>query len=391
LPDELDPPLPDSGAALRTSDRAADLRPPAIPKSPDKIDRAQAQHETPQSPRSLPRLSEKTLLSVLETDPDALVVIDARGTIVLVNEQTERMFGYRRVELLGEKVEILVPIRHRGQHVQQRRGFFQAPHIRAMGEAGMPLFGLRKDGREFPVEISLSPLETEDGILVTSAIRDVTERKMRDAQLAKSEARYRSLVEEIPAVTFMAALDEGINELYVSPQIVDLLGFTQQAMARRPGPLAIGNCTRKIASVGTPNSRAPAPRPSRFAPCIASWPSMAGSFGCAAKLRSSATRTGRPMFLQGVAFDITERKSAEEELKLLNQSLGQRVADRTAELDRSNRDLERYGDFVCHELKKPVGALFDALEGSIDQFQAKEARQRPRAHRANRERHGEVD
>ena len=85
---------------------------------------------------------------------------------------------------------------------------------------------------------------------------------------------------------------------------------------------------------------------------------------------------GRPMFLQGVAFDITERKNAEEELRLLNQTLGQRVAERTLALDRSNKDLERFGDFVCHELKKPVGALFDALEGPIDRLQANETRKR---------------
>src|SRR5262249_53256721 len=129
--------------------------------------------EAPTPPRSLPHLSEQTLRSVLETAPDAIVVIDAQGRIVLVNAQTERMFGYTRAELLGQRVEILVPLRNRDRHVEQRRDFFKERRIRPMGQEGRGLFGLRKDGREFPVEISLSPVETEDGTpLVTSAIRD---------------------------------------------------------------------------------------------------------------------------------------------------------------------------------------------------------------------------
>jgi PAS domain S-box-containing protein len=353
--------------------RAAAWLPRALARSPEKIETAQ-QKDLAASLRS-PRLSEQTLLSVLEAAPDAIVVIDVRGTIVLVNAQTEKMFGYRRSELLGEKVEILVPMRQRGRHVQQRHEYFQAPHIRAMGEAGTPLFGVRKDGHEFPVEISLSPVETDAGILVTSAIRDVTERKQRDALLAKAEARYRSLVEEIPAVTFMAALDEGINELYVSPQIVDLLGFTQQEWLDDPvlwhRQLHPEDRERwHFEFARTCATAQPFRAVYRF---LARDGRVVWVLGEAKVVRD---KDGRPLFLQGVAFDITERKNAEEELKRLNQSLGQRVAERTAELDRSNKDLERYGDFVCHELKKPVGALFDALEGPIEQFQAKESRQR---------------
>ena len=162
---------------------------PVPPEAPDQTDSAWEKQEASES-SPLPRLSEKTLLDVLETAPDAIVVIDRRGVIVQVNAQTEKMFGYHRQELEGKKVEILVPIRNREKHVQDRRGFFKEPYIRAMGEKGKPLFGLRKDGREFPVEISLSPLKTDQGILVTSTIRNVTEGKMREAQLRKAEARY---------------------------------------------------------------------------------------------------------------------------------------------------------------------------------------------------------
>jgi PAS domain S-box len=115
---------------------------------------------------------------VIEAAPDAFVTINQTGRIILVNSQTEKLFGYKRQELLDQAVEILVPERFRPKHPGYRTGFFGAPRARAMG-AGLDLWGLRKDGTEFPVEISLSPLETEEGLLATAAIRDITERKRR--------------------------------------------------------------------------------------------------------------------------------------------------------------------------------------------------------------------
>ncbi|MGW7364344.1 SpoIIE family protein phosphatase [Streptomyces sp. NPDC054841] len=126
--------------------------------------------------------AEERFRGLLEAAPDAMVIVDDAGTIRLVNAQTEALFGYHREELLGRPVEILVPGRFREHHAHHRNGYTHNRQVRPMG-AGLELHGLRKNGTEFPVEISLSPLETTDGLLVSAAVRDVSERKAAEAQL----------------------------------------------------------------------------------------------------------------------------------------------------------------------------------------------------------------
>jgi diguanylate cyclase (GGDEF)-like protein/PAS domain S-box-containing protein len=134
--------------------------------------------------------SEEGLPALLELCPDAMLIVDGEGEIVLLNAQTERLFGYRRGELVGEQIELLVPERFRERHGMHRERYGGDPHTRPMG-AGLDLYGRRKDGSEFPVEISLSPLQTESRRLVASAIRDITARK----QAEEDASHYAAVVE----------------------------------------------------------------------------------------------------------------------------------------------------------------------------------------------------
>jgi PAS domain S-box-containing protein len=192
----------------------------------------------------------------------------------------------------------------------------------------------------------------------------VRTRKHAEAQLRKMEARYRILVEGIPAVTFMAALDDGTNELYVSPQIESLLGFSQKEWLENPvlwhTQLHPEDRQRwHIEFAKTCGTGQPFRSIYRF---IARDGRVVWVHGEAKVVRDDDD--GKPLFLQGVAFDITGMKEAEEKLIALNQSLEQRVQERTEiaerrarELQRSNADLEQFGYIVAHDLRQPLRTI----------------------------------
>jgi PAS domain S-box-containing protein len=169
--------------------------------------------------RTKEALLEKSL-NELDSAPDAMIVIDEAGKICSVNRQTERIFGYRRDELIGQPVEILVPKRYHESHFHHRQKYQQAPRVRGMG-AGLDLFGVRKSGQEFPVEISLSPLKSTDGLFVTASIRDVTDRK-------KADEKFRGLLEAAPDA--MIIIDGTGSIQLVNRQAESIFGYTREEL-----------------------------------------------------------------------------------------------------------------------------------------------------------------
>lgn len=168
---------------------------------------------------------------IFEYSPDAVLVTDPSGSIVRTNAQAARMFDYERRELVGQPIELLIPERFRTIHPKHRGGYSAQPRVRAMG-AGLELYGRRKDGSELPVDIMLSPVETADGPLVLAVIRDVSEKKLAEKALRRSEQQFRSLFEFSPDAIVVTNPEGTIGE--INAQTERSFGYSRSELLGQP-------------------------------------------------------------------------------------------------------------------------------------------------------------
>ncbi len=305
------------------------------------------------------KLLEARFRDLLESTPDAIVMVNVTGRIVLVNSQAERVFGYARTELLGQAVEMLLPHRYRGAHLGHRSGFFGQPRTRTMG-AGLELHGLHKDRGEFPVEISLSPIDTEEGTMVMSAIRDITDRK-------RADQKFKDLLEAAPDA--MVIVNREGRIVLVNSQAVKLFGWSRDELLGQPIELLVPERF---------GARHPEHRHRFFAePRSRSMGAGLDLYGLRkdksefpVEISLSPLETEEGLFVSSAIRDVTERKRIEQVLR-----------DKNLELENAALVKDRFLASMSHELRTPLnaiigftGTLLMKLPGPLNAEQDKQLR-----------------
>ena len=303
----------------------------------------------PKKEDAIYQLTEEKLLLVVEASPSGMIMVDERGKIVLVNTQVERLFGYKRDELLGQTIDMLVPTAAREKHPEHRSSFFAEPKVRAMG-VGRDLYGQRKDGTQLPVEIGLNPLTMEGERFVLASIVDITERK-------RSEERLLLVVEAAPSGMIM--VDERGTIVLVNSQVERLFGYKREELLGQTIDMLVPTAVR---------DKHPEHRSNFFAE------PKARAMGVGRDLygqRKDGTQIPveiglNPLMTDGERFvlasivDITERKRAEQTLQ-----------EKVLELERSNEDLQQFAYVCSHDLQEPLRVISNYTQLVVKRYSGK--------------------
>lgn len=290
------------------------------------------------------KLNEQKFSALLDAAPDATVIVNEKGVIQMVNQQIENLFGYTRKEITGQPVEILVPLELRSRHIHHRDGFIKEARVRSMG-AGIELKAVKKNGVSFPVEISLSPIKTKEGMLVSASVRDISERKKAEEKLRKSEKDFQLLVRSVKDYAIFL-LDKNGRVASWNSGAENIKGYTAEEITGRP--MDVFYTAEEIQQGKPQHNLQMALQHGHFETEGWRLRKDGSAFYANIVFTSLVDEEGNLYGYAKVTKDITERKKTEAALSKLNSELEQRVKDRTEEIFKNEKLYRNLFENMLH-------------------------------------------